>query len=151
MAKKVHELFERVKAALEPHAVIADGVVVVGDADRYYQTGAEVAGLERPVLDGVHRYDAAYDAAVVSVSGQLALAQLQEQPEMEEIPFSGEAGDRQVTGLVQRVREFPNPKGGDPIVKHGHTTVSIIGNKSPAMVDARKSIADLAKQMFGES
>lgn len=151
MTKKVNQLFERVKTLLEPSTSVVDGVVVVGDDDRYFHVAQEAADLDRPTVENVHEFDAAFNAAVVSVAGGVALATLQEQPEVAELPFSGSAGNRTITGLVQRTREFPNPKGGDPITKFGHTTVQVVEAKNPELSDARKSIATLAKELFGNS
>ena len=144
------DLSPEVKALAE---VMTKGIEVKADGTTTVQKDLYTAnlpeGLTEETVASVSKYNSTFVAAGASAIGSLAVAAMAKHKNIEsvsaEVPMVGK--DR-VNYTVHRQKEYPNPAGGDKIVKKGEVSASLhiqgAVTKTGQLKLVREQIADLA-------
>lgn len=150
MAEEKKDLHEEVQKLAD---VLVKGIAVKADGTTEVQKDLYTAnlpeGLTEETVKSVSKYNSTFVAAGAKAVGQLAVEAMAKHKAVDSVSASlSMTGRDHVDFTVHRQKEYPNPAGGDKIVKKGVVDASLHVQggvtKAGQLKIAREQIAELA-------
>lgn len=136
-------------ATLKAAITVEDGKLSIGDEAYYASTSA--AGLDKPVVDGVHEHDLIYSEASLKAIGEHAFDMFQVDGDMENVEGSADIGSNgnEITVNVHKSRTNRNPTTGEPVITFGATTVKLTSHGT-GLNKVRRELKEAAHALWAE-